>query len=234
MDKRFLLIWFCILTFLAGGVNAISIVGYNAMTISHITGLLSRVAIYTTFGNPTFIMEFLKPLLAFFLGALVSGFVTGERKFILKKRYGFIILTIGVLIIVAYFLDVNWSIMLFAFIMGMQNGMVVSFKGVVVRMTHMSGNVTDLAVFLGYKLRGNKNEAPITGIIPFLAIVSFFVGGIVAVCVYKLIFNVIFFIISGIYVFLSIIYFIFRQRCIDKDFNGIPDELEKDNKEIAQ
>ena len=234
MDKRFLLIWFCILTFLAGGVNAISIVGYNAMTISHITGLLSRVAIYTTFGNPTFIMEFLKPLVAFFLGALVSGFVTGERKFILKKRYGFIILAIGVLIIVAYFLDVNWSIMLFAFIMGMQNGMVVSFKGVVVRMTHMSGNVTDLAVFLGYKLRGNKNEAPITGIIPFLAIVSFFVGGIVAVCVYKLIFNVIFFIISGIYVFLSIIYFIFRQRCIDKDFNGIPDELEKDNKEIAQ
>ena len=234
MDKRFLLIWFCILTFLAGGVNAISIVGYNAMTISHITGLLSRVAIYTTFGNPTFIMEFLKPLLAFFLGALVSGFVTGERKFILKKRYGFIILTIGVLIIVAYFLDVNWSIMLFAFIMGMQNGMVVSFKGVVVRMTHMSGNVTDLAVFLGYKLRGNKNEAPITGIIPFLAIVSFFVGGIVAVCVYKLIFNVIFFIISGIYIFLSIVYLIFRQRCVDKDFNGIPDELEKDNKEIAQ
>lgn len=234
MDKRFLLIWFCILTFLAGGVNAISIVGYNAMTISHITGLLSRVAIYTSFGNPTFIMEFLKPLLAFFLGALVSGFVTGERKFILKKRYGFIILTIGILIIVAYFLDVNWSIMLFAFIMGMQNGMVVSFKGVVVRMTHMSGNVTDLAVFLGYKLRGNKNEAPITGIIPFLAIVSFFVGGIVAVCVYKLIFNVIFFIISGIYILLSIVYLIFRQRCMDKDFNGILDELEKDNKEIAQ
>ena len=231
MDKKLLLLWMCIWTILAGAVNAISIVGYNAMTISHITGLLSRVAIYTTFGNPQFIMEFLKPLVAFFLGALVSGFVTGERKFILKKRYGFIILAIGVLIIVAYFLDVNWSIMLFAFVMGMQNGMVVSFKGVVVRMTHMSGNVTDLAVFLGYKLRGNKNEAPITGIIPFLAIVSFFVGGIVGVCVYKVIFNVIFFIISGIYILLSIIYFIFRQRCIDKDFNGIPDELEVNNAE---
>ena len=233
MDKKFLLLWFCILTFLAGGVNAISIVGYNAMTISHITGLLSRVAIYTTYGNYTFIWEFIKPLLAFFLGALISGFVTGERAFILKKRYGFIILAIGLLIIVAYFLNVNWCIMLFALIMGMQNGMVVSFKGVVVRMTHMSGNVTDLAVFLGYKLRGNKNEKLITGLIPFLAIISFFVGGIVAVLVYRKIYNVVFFIVSGIYIVLSIVYFIFRYRCIDKDFNGIPDELEKD-KEIAR
>ncbi len=226
MDKRFLLIWFCILTFLAGGVNAISIVGYNAMTISHITGLLSRVALYTTFGNPTFIMEFLKPLVAFFLGALVSGFVTGERKFKLKKRYGFIILAIGVLIIVAYFLDVNWSIMLFAFIMGMQNGMVVSFKGVVVRMTHMSGNLTDLGVFLGYKLRGNKNEKAITGLIPLAALVSFFIGGVIAVAGYQAIKNNIFIIYSIIYIIVGGLYFVLRYKCNDKNFNDIPDDEE--------
>jgi uncharacterized membrane protein YoaK (UPF0700 family) len=224
----------CILTCLAGAVNAISIFGYDGTTVSHLTGLVSKVAINITEGSFEGVWEVLRVILLFFLGAVVSGFITGERAFYLHKRYGFIIIAIGVLIFIPYFLPIKYGVLVFAFVMGLQNGMVVSFKGVVVRMTHMSGNVTDLAVFLGYKLRGNKNEAPITGIIPFLAIVSFFVGGIVAVCVYKLIFNVIFFIISGIYILLSIVYLIFRQRCIDKDFNGIPDELEKDNKKIAQ
>ena len=114
--------------------------------------------------------------------------------------------------------------------MGLQNGMVVSFRGVVVRMTHMSGNITDLGVFIGYKLRGNKNEKAITGIIPLLAILSFIIGGIIGVLLYSNIHNVVFFITSAIYIILAVVYFILRNLCIDKDFNGIPDHLEKEDK----
>ena len=113
--------------------------------------------------------------------------------------------------------------------MGMQNGMIVSFKGIVVRMTHMSGNVTDLAVFLGYRLRGNKNEEGKTGLIPLIAIVSFLIGGILGILLYQRINNNIFFIMAGIYVVVGILYFITRTKCIDKNFNDIPDELEKEN-----
>ena len=110
--------------------------------------------------------------------------------------------------------------------MGLQNGMVVSFKGVVVRMTHMSGNITDLGVYVGYKLRGNKNEKYITGLIPLVAILSFTVGGVIGVLLYGVIGNAIFLISSGVYILLGVFYFVLRYRCSDKNFNGIPDELE--------
>lgn len=226
MDKKTLLLWMCILTALAGVINAISIFGYNGTTVSHLTGLVSKVAINLSNGDFTGLWEVLRVILAFFAGAVLSGFITGERAFYLKKRYGFIIITIGVLIIIPYFLSIKYSVILFAFIMGLQNGMVVSFKGIVVRMTHMSGNITDLGVYVGYKLRGNKNEKYITGLIPLVAILSFTVGGVIGVLLYGVIGNAIFLISSGVYILLGVFYFVLRYRCTDKNFNGIPDELE--------
>ena len=226
MDRKLLLLWMCILTCLAGALNAISIFGYDGTTISHLTGLVSKVAINISHGSLSGIWEVLRVILLFFIGAIVSGFITGERAFYLHKRYGFIIISIGLLIIIPYFLPIKYSILIFAFVMGLQNGMVVSFKGVVVRMTHMSGNITDLGVYIGYKLRGNKNEKYITGLIPFMAIISFLIGGILGILLYTKIHNIIFFITSSIYVLLGIIYFILRNKCNDKDFNDIPDELE--------
>lgn len=228
MDKKILLIWMSLLTMLAGALNAISIIGYDATTISHITGLVSKASVFVAIGSWEFAWGALRVILAFFLGALLTGFITGERVFILRKRYGYIIISLGLLIIVPYFLPVKYAILMFAFIMGMQNGMIVSFKGIVVRMTHMSGNVTDLAVFLGYRLRGNKNEEGKTGLIPLIAIVSFLIGGILGILLYQRINNNIFFIMAGIYVVVGILYFITRTKCIDKNFNDIPDELEED------
>ena len=230
MSKRLLLLWMCILTCLAGAVNAISIFGYNGTTVSHLTGLVSKVAINITNGSLDGVWEVLRVILLFFLGAIISGFVTGERAFYLHKRYGFIILSVGILLIVPYFLPIKYGVLVFALAMGLQNGMVVSFRGVVVRMTHMSGNITDLGVFIGYKLRGNKNEKAITGIIPLLAILSFIIGGIIGVLLYSNIHNVVFFVTSAIYIILAVVYFILRNLCIDKDFNGIPDHLEKEDK----
>ena len=102
MDKKVLLLWMCILTCLAGAVNAISIFGYDSTTVSHLTGLVSKVAINLSKGDFSGTWDVLRVILAFFLGAIVSGFVTGERAFYLHKRYGFVILSIGVLIIVPY------------------------------------------------------------------------------------------------------------------------------------
>ena len=226
MDRKLLLVWMCILTCLAGVVNAISIFGYDGTTVSHLTGLVSKVAINITEGSFEGVWEVLRVILLFFLGAVVSGFITGERAFYLHKRYGFIIIAIGVLIFIPYFLPIKYGVLVFAFVMGLQNGMVVSFKGIVVRMTHMSGNITDLGVFIGYKLRKNNNEKLITGLIPFVAIISFIIGGILGILLYKSIHNIVFFITSSIYLILGIVYFILRNKCNDKNFNDIPDELE--------
>ena len=226
MDKKVLLLWMCILTLLAGAINAIAIFGYDGTTVSHLTGLISKVAINLSKGSFEGFWEVFRIILLFFVGAIVSGFVSGERAFYLNKRYGFIILTIGLLMLLPFFLSIRYRLLVFAFSMGLQNGMVVSFKGVIVRMTHMTGNITDLGVYLGYKLRGNKKEANITGLIPFFAILSFTLGGVLGILLYGAIKDIIFFVISGIYIILGIDYFILREKCNDKDFNGIPDDLE--------
>ena len=227
MDKKTLLLWMCLLTFLAGAINAISILGYDGTTVSHLTGLVSKVAISISQLNFLDCWSVLRVILAFLVGAIISGYVTGERAFYLNKRYGFIILSIGVLVIIPFFTPIEYSVLLFAFIMGLQNGMVVSFKGVVIRMTHMSGNITDLGVFIGYKLRGNKEEKLVTGLIPFLALVSFTIGGIIGVLLFNVIRNYVFLVFSIIYIILGILYFVLRERCKDKNFNDVPDHLEE-------
>ena len=87
MDRKLLLLWMCILTCLAGAVNAISIFGYNGTTVSHLTGLVSKVAINITSGNFEGVWEVLRVILLFLIGAIISGFITGERAFYLHKRF---------------------------------------------------------------------------------------------------------------------------------------------------
>ncbi|MDK4492089.1 DUF1275 domain-containing protein, partial [Fusobacterium necrophorum] len=43
--------------------------------------------------------------------------------------------------------------------LGIQNGMYISYNGVIVRTTHISGNLTDAGVYLGKHLRGEKQDA---------------------------------------------------------------------------
>lgn len=226
MDKKVLLLWMCVLTSLAGAINAISVFAYFGVTVSHLTGLVSKFAICISFGIFDDGFQIFLVILMFFIGAIISGFVTGERAFYLHKRYGFIILAIGLLLIPGVWLKKKYAIFLFAFLMGLQNGMVVSFKGVVVRMTHMSGNITDLGVFIGYKLRKNKEEKLPTGLIPMFAIISFTIGGILGVLLFNAIETKTFFILASIYIILGVLYFVLREKCNDRNFNGIPDELE--------
>lgn len=226
MNKKSLFVWMIILTALAGAINAIAIFGYDGMTVSHVTGLVSKFSTSIALGDFKGSLDFLALILSFLLGAILAGIVTGERAFYLHKRYGFIIIIIGALFISAYFLDVRHSVLLFAFLMALQNGMVVSFRGVLVRMTHMSGNLTDLGVFIGYRIRGNKNEKLITGIVPLIAILSFITGGIAGILLYNWINKYVFIVVSLIYIVLGFIYFYLQKICKDKDFDDINDDEE--------
>ena len=71
MSRKLLLLWMCILTCLAGAVNAISIFGYDGTTVSHLTGLVSKVAINITQGSFEGVWEVLRVILLFFLGAIM-------------------------------------------------------------------------------------------------------------------------------------------------------------------
>lgn len=234
MNKYRLFVWMIILTLLAGFINAISVFCYAGVTVSHVTGLISKLAISIIAVDISDGLQLLSLIAAFFVGTVVAGVATGERDFYLHKIYGFIILAIGVLITVPLFLESWVSVMLLAFLMGLQNGMVVSFRGILVRMTHMTGNLTDIGVYIGYKIRGNKAEKPVSGLVPAAAILGFLTGGVIGILLYKFIGSYVFAAASAVYLILGMIYFRLQKTCVDKDFNGVADDQEMPESIVAE
>ena len=227
MNKYRLFVWMIILASLAGLINSVAVFCYAGATVSHITGLVSKFSISVSTGVWGECLYLAGIVSAFFVGAVAAGIATGERAFYLHKVYGFIIIFIGILVLVPVFFESEYCVMLLAFLMGLQNGMVVSFKGIVVRLTHMTGNLTDFGVFVGYRIRGNRNERPLTGMIPLSTLLGFAAGGVIGILLYNSIGVYVFAAASVVYILLGLVYFRFRKTCNDKDFNGVPDEEEE-------
>ncbi len=75
----------------------------------------------------------------------------------LGQRYGVALLVESALLLAAIPLihdHANLGLWLMAGASGLQNAMVTTFSGAVVRTTHMTGIVTDLGILLGHRLRG--------------------------------------------------------------------------------
>lgn len=210
-----------ILALLAGLINTIAVFGYDGTTVSHVTGLISKFAISVSTGDLKGCLDFLSVIAAFFVGAVAAGIATGERAFHLDIAYGCIIFAIGILVLFPIILPPKSSVVLFALLMGLQNGMVVSFNGILVRSTHMTGNLTDFAVYLGYRIRGNKSEKPVSGLVPALTLSGFTVGGIIGILLYNIIGNYVFICVSVIYILMGASYFYLQKTCTDRDLNEI-------------
>lgn len=92
-------------------------------------------------------------LLCFILGAFVSGIIVGDNKLRLSNLYTVCLLVQSIAIFLAYgFLQeetYNGEICL-AFACGMQNALCSAYTGPVLRTTHITGNVTEIGVILGY------------------------------------------------------------------------------------
>lgn len=226
MNKYRLFAWMIILTHLAGLINAVSVFCFAGTTVSHVTGLFSKLAISAATVDLGECLFLFLIIFAFFAGAVAAGIATGERAFYLHRIYGFIILAIGVLVVLPVFLDARISVPLLAFLMGLQNGMVVSFRGILVRMTHMTGNLTDFGVYIGYKIRGDKKEPPASALVPAAALSGFLFGGIVGILLHTFIGSYVFVVASAVYLLLGMIYFRLQKTCDDKNFNGVADDLE--------
>ena len=220
MNKYKLLVWMVILSVLAGLINAIAIFGFGGTTVSHMTGLVSKFGISVACGDISGGMSLLFVIVMFFAGAVFAGILTGEKTFQLKKIYGYIVFVIGILLLLPPFLSAEHSILLLAFLMGLQNGMALSFKGVLFRSTHMSGNLTDLGTYVGYIIRGNKTEKPVSALIPGVSLLGFSIGGIIGILLYSCIGNYVFAAAAAVYFLLGIVYFSLRKRCNSSGVKG--------------
>jgi uncharacterized membrane protein YoaK (UPF0700 family) len=182
--QRLILAGGCCLAFGAAFAN-IGVVLETGISVSHLTGDISRVSMDLSSASPALLREALfvgGAALSFLVGAFLTGYLIHHPTLDFARPYGRAVTGIGLLFIASGLLLPGFSlagIALAAFGCGVQNSLASSYRGIVLRTTHLSGLVTDFGIALGMKARGFEVDAA-RFVVPGLLIVSFFCGGVVS------------------------------------------------------
>lgn len=165
------------LALLAGTVNAISVLQFDLQASSHVSGLATSLGISASAGLAR-TAHIAALLLSFIGGATISGLVNFNSSMRLGRQYGLLQLIEGLLLLAA------WSLLTAGFGMGqyfmicacgLQNAMVSTYSGSVVRTTHLTGIFTDLGLMLGGSIRGFPVDR--RKVLIFLTIITGFISG---------------------------------------------------------
>ena len=146
-----------VLAFIAGIVNVVGLLGFEHHAITHLTGNTSLLAEALATRDFAAMSHFAALIAAFVVGAVISGILVQDSALQLGRRYGVALLLVSLLLFAAVPLlqhDSVYGMYAAACAMGLQNAMVSTYSGAVVRTTHVSGMFTDLGIFLGHTLRG--------------------------------------------------------------------------------
>jgi uncharacterized membrane protein YoaK (UPF0700 family) len=146
-----------VLAFIAGMVNVVGLLGFEHQAITHLTGNTSLLSAALTSPAPASALHFAALIGAFVAGCSLSGFIIQDSTLKLGRRYGVALSLVSLLLFVSIPLfrhDSAYGMYAAACACGLQNAMVSTYSGAVVRTTHLSGMFTDLGIFLGHFLRG--------------------------------------------------------------------------------
>lgn len=176
------------LAFLAGMVNVVGLLGFEHQAITHLTGTTSMLAAAIAALSPAAIAHFAALIGSFVAGTVISGFLIQDSAFQLGHRYGVALLLEALLLAAAVPLmkhDSMYGVYSAACACGLQNAMVSTFSGAVVRTTHLSGMFTDLGIFLGHWLRGLPVDMRRLRLC-FLVISGFLCGGVAGASAFQI------------------------------------------------
>jgi len=162
----------------AGMVNVIGYLGFEHQAVSHLTGTTSLLGAAIAHGDGRAVIHLWGVLIAFCLGAMLSGLIIQDQTLQLGRRYGVVLALEAALLLAAIPLFKQEQIsgaLLAAVACGLQNAMVTTYSGAAVRTTHLSGMFTDLGIGLGHLLRGMP--LPVRRLTLSGLIISGFLGG---------------------------------------------------------
>lgn len=145
------------LSCVAGMVNVVGFLGLGHQGLGHLSGATSQMGIAMRQGQWHPAVDLLGLLLAFSLGAMLSGLVIQDQALRLGRRYGVMLLIESLLLLLAIPLFQRGLIhgaWVAAAACGIQNALATTFSGAAVRTTHLTGMFTDLGIGLGHLLRG--------------------------------------------------------------------------------
>lgn len=146
-----------VLACIAGMVNVIGYLGFEHLAVSHVTGTTSLLGAALARGDWGDVAQLWAVLIAFSLGAMLSGLVIQDSTLRLGPRYGVALALEAALLVAAVPMFERRQLagaLLAAMACGLQNAMVTTYSGAIVRTTHLTGMFTDLGIGLGHLLRG--------------------------------------------------------------------------------
>ncbi|GAB6196342.1 YoaK family protein [Lysobacter xanthus] len=175
-----------LLAFVAGGANAVGLLGATHQAVSHLTGTTTLLAAALVDGSASTALLFLAAA-AFVGGAAVGGFLIPTDVLRLGRRQTVVMLLVAGLLVlatVAFEQAQPSAIALAAAACGLQNAMTTAYSGAVVRTSHVSGMFTDLGIALGHVARGAPVERRRL-LLCATVITGFFAGGLVAALLFR-------------------------------------------------
>jgi uncharacterized membrane protein YoaK (UPF0700 family) len=142
---------------IAGVINAIGFLSFQHQGVTHLTGSTTLLGIAVAEGRLLEVGHLLAVAGSFLFGCIISGVITQDSTLRLGRRYGAALALEALLLFCAVPL-LQRSDYLGAYFAscacGLQNGMVSTYSGAVLRTTHVSGAFTDMGILLGHRLRG--------------------------------------------------------------------------------
>lgn len=148
----------CVLAFSAGAVNSTALVGFTRLSVSHVTGNVTLFANAIAERNVQMFLFVCATLLAFLLGGIISGVVVGSTVLKVGRRY-WVAMGLEVLFLCIAFklftLGLFWGQLFAAMACGLQNAMVATYSGAVIRTTHLTGLSSDIGSAIGNWLAGH-------------------------------------------------------------------------------
>lgn len=141
---------------LAGHVNSSMLLGFG-LPVSQMTGMASRISEGLARPDMTVVLSASAILIGFIGGATLSGLMIGRHQFPDSPRYAWALATETVLLLLAAAFAARGSTVVAlataAIACGLQNALVASYRGLLIRTTHVTGIVTDIGVHLAKSIR---------------------------------------------------------------------------------
>lgn len=141
-----------VLAFSAGYINSIALLSFDHQAVSHITGTLTSTASAVSQGAAAKLWSGSALLISFFIGAIASGIIIGNEALKKGRRYGVALTLESWCLLCAWWLFSEGHIAgewLASAACGLQNAMVATYSGSVIRTTHMTGILSDIGSAVG-------------------------------------------------------------------------------------
>jgi len=202
------------LAFVAGIVNVVGLLGFEHQTVTHLTGTTSMLADAVAALDGSAALHFAAIISSFVAGTVLSGFIIQDSTLQLGRRYGVALILESVLLCIAVpLLNHNniFGIYSASCACGLQNAMMSTYSGAVVRTTHISGMFTDLGIFFGHFLRGLPVDSRRLSLC-LLIISAFLSGGIVGAVAFRGFGYSALYIPSGLIAFVALAYGFYSIR----------------------